>query len=385
MDNGVPSTTRRPAVAPRHGLLGRSQRIRTTHPVKGRTMSAIPRTVARRAVIGIAVVSLAAGISACSSGGSGNGGDAAQTVGYSAPFLTAQFEVVLQDNTTALLESEGFDLLAPTNADSDSGKQITDVRDLISQGAKGLIVVANDSKAIIPALDYAKQQSVPVVTIDIGPDGGNVYAIVRADNVGMGEIACKAMAEAIGEKGTVLSLMGAQTSINGRERSDGFRECMKGYPDIDLIEEPTDWDAAKQAAALQTTLDAHPDLAGVFQQSDYALSATLNVLTQAGRDAKVGEPGHIFNISIDATPQALDLVRDGTLDAAISQPLDGYAKYGVQYLKDALAGKELKLGPTDHNSEIVDFNGNKMDLLPATLVTKDNVDDKALWGNQAKG
>ncbi|MGN6503573.1 MAG: hypothetical protein ACTHKX_11835, partial [Pseudolysinimonas sp.] len=109
-------------------------------------MSAIPRTVARRAVVGIAVVSLAAGISACSSGGSG-GGDAAQTVGYSAPFLTAQFEVVLQDNTTALLESEGFDLLAPTNADSDSGKQITDVRDLISQGAKGLIVVANDSKA----------------------------------------------------------------------------------------------------------------------------------------------------------------------------------------------------------------------------------------------
>ncbi|MGN6502319.1 MAG: sugar ABC transporter substrate-binding protein [Pseudolysinimonas sp.] len=346
-------------------------------------MTSPTRNVARRSAVILAVTSLAAGLAACS--GSTGGGGSATVVGYSAPFLTAQFEVVLQDNTTALLQDEGFDLLAPTNADSDSGKQITDVRDLISQGAKGLIVVANDSKAIIPALDYAKEQSVPVVTIDIGPDGGDVYAIVSADNVGMCEIACKAMAEAIGEKGTVLSLMGAQTSINGRERSDGFRECMKGYPNIDLIEEPTDWDAAKQAAALQTTLDAHPDLAGVFQQSDYALSATLNVLTQAGRDAKVGEPGHIFNISIDATPQALDLVRDGTLDAAISQPLDGYAKYGVQYLKDALAGKELKLGPTDHNSEIVDFNGNKMDLLPATLVTKDNVDDKALWGNQAKG
>lgn len=348
-------------------------------------MSAIPRTVARRAVTGIAVASLAVGLAACSSGGTGSGGDAPVTVGYSAPFLTAQFEVVLQDSTTAILKDKGYDLLAPTNADSDSGQQITDVRDLISQGAKGLIVVANDSKAIIPALDYAKQQSVPVVTIDIGPDGGNVYAIVRTDNVGMGQIACKAMAEAIGEKGTVLSLMGAQTSINGRERSDGFRECMKGYPNIKLIEEPTDWDAAKQAAALQTTLDANPDLAGVFQQSDYALSATLNVLTQANRDAKVGEPGHIYDISIDATPQALDLVRDGTLDAAISQPLDGYAKYGVQYLEDALAGKTLKDGPTDHGSTIVDFNGNNMDLLPATLVTKDNVDDKSLWGNQAKG
>jgi ribose transport system substrate-binding protein len=124
---------------------------------------------------------------------------------------------------------------------------------------------------------------------------------------------------------------------------------------------------------------------GIFQQSDYALSATLNVLTQAGRDAKVGEAGHIYNISIDATPQALQLVRDGALDAAISQPLDGYAKYGVQYLKDALAGKELTVGPTDHGSEIVEFNGNLMDLLPATLVKIGNVDDAALWGNQAEG
>ena len=384
MDNGVPPTTNRPVAASRRGLLGIYPSL--TKVSKGRIMSPSPRNVARRAVLAVAVASLAISATACSSAGGGNGGDAAPVVGYSAPFLTAQFEVVLQDSTSAILKDQGFDLLAPTNADSDSGKQITDVRDLISQGAQGLIVVANDSKAVIPALDYAKSQSVPVVTIDIGPDGGNVYAIVRTDNIGMGEIACKAMAEAIGEKGTVLSLLGAQTSINGRERSQGFRDCMtKNYPDINLIEEPTDWDAAKQAAALQTTLDANPDLAGVFQQSDYALSATLNVLTQAGRDAKVGEPGHIYDISIDATPQALDLVRDGTLDAAISQPLDGYAKYGVQYLKDALDGKTLELGPTDHDSEIVDFNGNKMDLLPATLVTKDNVDDKALWGNQAKG
>lgn len=348
-------------------------------------MTSPTRNVARRAAVLATAAVLTASVAACSGGGGGGGGEVAPVVGYSAPFLTAQFEVVLQDATTAILEEEGFDLLAPTNADFDSGKQITDVRDLISQGAEGLIVVANDSKAIIPALDYAKEQQVPVVTIDIGPDGGDVYAIVRADNVGIGEIACQAMAEAIGETGTVLSLMGAQTSINGRERSEGFRECMQGYPDITLIEEPTDWDPAKQAAALQTTLNAYPDLAGVFQQSDYALSATNNVLTQAGRDAKVGEPGHIYNISVDATPQALELVREGVLDAAVSQPLDGYAKYGVQYLKDALAGKTLELGPTDHDSEVVEFNGNKMDLLPATLVTRDNVDDPGLWGNQAEG
>ena len=107
-------------------------------------------------------------------------------------------------------------------------------------------------------------------------------------------------------------------------------------------------------------------------------------MKQAGRDAKVGEAGHIYNISIDASPQALELIRSGDLDAGISQPLDLYAKYGVQYLLDALAGKELTLGKTDHGSEVVEFNGNKMDLLPAVLVTKENVDDRDLWGNQVK-
>jgi ABC-type sugar transport system substrate-binding protein len=299
--------------------------------------------------------------------------------------MFSQFQVILQDQTVAAATAAGLKALEPTNADGDSGKQITDIRNLIGAGAKGLVVVANDSKAIIPALDFAAEQKVPVVSIDIGPDGGSLYAIVRANNIGMGEIACEAMAKAIGDSGKVLSLQGAQTSINGRERTQGFHDCItQKHPNIELIERPTDWDATKQAAALQTVLAANPDLKGVFQQSDYALSPTLNVLKQAGRDAKVGAEGHIYNISIDASPQALELIRSGDLDAGISQPLDLYAKYGVQYLLDALAGKELALGKTDHGSEVVEFNGNKMDLLPAVLVTKENVDDKNLWGNQVK-
>jgi ABC-type sugar transport system substrate-binding protein len=317
--------------------------------------------------------------------GSGTGHAAGETIGYSSPFLFSQFQVILQDQTGKGAEAAGLTMLAPTNADGDSGKQITDIRSLIGAGAKGLNVVANDSKAIIPALNFAAEQKVPVVSVDIGPDGGSLYAIVRADNIGMGWIACQAMAKAIGDSGKVLSLQGAATSINGRERTQGFHDCItKEHPNIELIERPTDWDATKQAAALQTVLAANPDLKGVFQQSDYALSPTLNVLKQAGRDAKVGAEGHIYNISIDASPQALELIRSGDLDAGISQPLDAYAKYGIIYLQDALAGKELALGKTDHGSEVVVFNGNKMDLLPAVLVTKENVDDPNLWGNQVK-
>jgi ABC-type sugar transport system substrate-binding protein len=69
---------------------------------------------------------------------------AGETIGYSSPFLFSQFQVILQDQTAKEAEAAGFKMLSPTNADGDSGKQITDIRSLIGAGAEGLIVVAND-------------------------------------------------------------------------------------------------------------------------------------------------------------------------------------------------------------------------------------------------
>ena len=42
---------------------------------------------------------------------------AGETIGYSAPFLLAQFEVILQDRTAAEAKTAGLNLLNPTNAD----------------------------------------------------------------------------------------------------------------------------------------------------------------------------------------------------------------------------------------------------------------------------
>jgi simple sugar transport system substrate-binding protein/ribose transport system substrate-binding protein len=47
-----------------------------------------------------------------------------------------------------------------------------------------------------------------------------------------------------------------------------------------------------------------------------------------------------------------------------------------------MAGETFKPGPTDHGSTIVEISpGILEDQLPAPVITKANVDDKALWGN----
>jgi ribose transport system substrate-binding protein len=340
-----------------------------------------------RTLLAISVAAmLALGIAACGgdSDDSGSSGDEF-TVGYAAPFLTDPFQAVLQDQTVTNAEDAGLEVLPPTNANADPGKQLTDMRNLISSGATGMIVVPNDSKAVVPGLEQAAEDDVQVVSIDLGPEGGEVAMIVRADNYGMGETACEHMGKELNGEGKVLSLQGDLATINGADRTDGFRDCMEEkYPDIELLEEPTDWDPKKATDAAQTVVTANPDIAGIYMQSDSVmLSGVLNILKQAGLDAKVGEPDHVVLVSIDGTSQALDAIRSDELDALVSQPLDLYAKYGVQYLQDAVAGETFEPGKTDHDSKIVDFEGNPMDLLPAPLVTKENVDDQNLWGNQA--
>ena len=353
----------------------------------------------------LALMALMFAITACggddeSSAGSsaaGSGGDSARAaeggdlptdfkLGYSTGFLDNPALAIQLDATKSMASELGIDFLN-RNANGDAGQQITDVRSLIDAGAKALITIVADSKAIVPALDYAEQRKVPVVSVDIGPDGGKFYVLVKADNVRMAEEACKEMGERIDGKGKVLNLLGDLATINGRDRTDGFKDCMKSeFPDIEVIDKPTYWrpeDATNQA---QTVVNSVQDLAGIYMQSDAVmLSGVLNVLKSAGKDAKVGEPGHITLISIDGTPLALKKIRSGELDAAVSQPIDLYSKYGVEYARKAVAGVELKPGPTDHDSNIVELDGgNLADELPAPVVTKDNVDDEALWGNQAE-
>lgn len=344
----------------------------------------------------MAVAATMAGLmAACGSSGGGGGQVQAAstsaasgkhiTLGISMPFLSADFEVVLQKQLVSHATALGMKVLPPTNADMQSGQQITDVRNLISEGATALVVIANDSKAIIPALSYASSHHVPVVSLDIGPDGGKVAMIVRADNIQMGTQACMAIGKALHGTGKVLSLEGALTSINGRDRTTGFHNCIvKNFPHITLIEKPTNWDPATQSNDIQTVLTANPDLKAIYMQSDWALSAAMQTISNAGHGATAGHPGHIFTVSIDGTPLGLTMVRQGRLDAEISQPLNLYVRYGLQYIQQAVAGKTFSPGPTGHGTTVSVFSGNPMDLMPPTLVTKANVDDPSLWGNEVK-
>jgi ABC-type sugar transport system substrate-binding protein len=243
-----------------------------------------------------------------------------------------------------------------------------------------------DTGAIATTLQTLANKKIPVVTVDTRPDKGQVYMVVRADNRAYGTKACEFLGEKLGGKGKVVQLMGSLSSINGRDRAEAFRECMKTkFPGITVFEEPTEWEGSKAASMLQTRLEQNPDIKGIYLHAGGVhLAPTLQVLKQKGLLVPPTDAKHVFVVSNDGIPQEFEAIRKGDIDATVSQPADLYAKYALFYAKAAIDGKTFKPGPTDHDSTIIQLPNGLEDQLPAPLVTKDNVDDKNLWGNQVK-
>jgi ribose transport system substrate-binding protein len=298
------------------------------------------------------------------------------------PFWTAYNKFIVDQ-----AKAQGVELLQPFNSEFDTAKQITGVKNSITLGAKGIIFSPFDSSAAGTVLKTAESAKVPVVAVDVAPASGPVAIVVRANNVAYGEKACHYIGDHVPE-GPVVQIMGDQASINGRDRGNGFRDCIKkNYPKLKELEIPTKaWSGEDAAAGLDTILNSTPGLKAIYMHAGGVfLAPTLQTLKRRGLLHPAGEAGHIIIVSNDGIPQEFDAIRKGEIDATVSQPADLYAKYGIMYLKDAIEGKTFKAGPTDHDSAIVEVSpGVLEDQLPAQMVTKANVDDKSFWGNLPK-
>jgi len=283
--------------------------------------------------------------------------------------------------------------LKTTNSQNDVAKLTANIQTFVSQGVKGVVMAPQDTAAIAPALDQLAAKKIPVVTVDTRPDSGTAAMVVRADNRAYGTKACQFLGAKLGGKGKVVMLQGDLASINGRDRTEAFNTCMKkDFPGITVFGEATNWEANTAAQKLQTRLTANPDIKGVYMESSFALSGTLQLLKQKNLLVGPEDPKHVFVVSNDGIPEELKDIAAGQIDATVSQPADLYAKYALFYVKAALAGQTFKPGPTDHDSTIIQVrDGLLEDQLSAPLVTKDGAsyggvaslksDDKSLWGN----
>lgn len=147
----------------------------------------------------------------------------AQTVGVS--WSNFQEERWKTDETAikAQLEKSGAKYIS-ADAGGSPEKQLGDIDSLIAKGAKSLIILAMDKDAILPAINKANQQKIPVVAYDRLIEAPGVFYITF-DNMEVGRMQARAILAAK-PKGNYVMIKGSPTDPNANFLRAGQQEVL---------------------------------------------------------------------------------------------------------------------------------------------------------------
>ena len=150
-------------------------------------------------------------------------GAMAQTIGVSWSNFQEERWKTDEAAIKAQLEKSGGKYIS-ADAGGSPEKQLADIDSLISKGAKALIILAMDKDAILPAVNKANQQKIPVVAYDRLIEAPGVFYITF-DNVEVGRMQARAILAAK-PKGNYVMIKGSPTDPNANFLRGGQQEII---------------------------------------------------------------------------------------------------------------------------------------------------------------
>ena len=183
------------------------------------------------------------------------------------------------------LEAAGAAYIS-ADAQSSSAKQLSDVESLIAQGVDALIILAQDSAAIGPAVDAAAAEGIPVVGYDRLIEDPRAFYLTF-DNVEVGRMQARAVFEAM-PKGRYVMIKGSPTDPNADFLRGGQQEVLQAAidaGDITIVDEAyTDgWLPANAQRNMEQILTANDNgVDAVVASNDGTAGGVVAALTAQG-------------------------------------------------------------------------------------------------------
>jgi ribose transport system substrate-binding protein len=265
-----------------------------------------------------------------------------QTIGVSLLTLDNPFFKVIGDNITAEGAKRGYDTIV-VSGDKDVAKQSNQIKDFIVKKVSAIVLSPCDSKSIIPVIQEANEAGIPVFTVDIpcNEPGVKIATQIATDNYGGGKEAGQAMIEALGEAGGKVAVLHFKQAESCLLRVKGFTEVIEAHnaastAKIEIVTELESGGAKDMGyKAAEDSLQAHPDLRGIFAINDPAALGARAALEKANKTQQVQI------IGFDGQPEGKQAIKDGKIYA---DPIQFPDKMGIQIV-DAIIrhskGEEL--------------------------------------------
>lgn len=317
----------------------------------------------------------------CTPAGSG------ATIGISmSDFATERWKPE-SDLMKKLLEAKGYKVLVQ-EANHDVKLQNDQIDNMVSQGAKGLIIVAEDGAAAATAVDKAAQAGVKAIAYDRLIKSPNIAAYLSFNNEEVGRQQALGVLKAVdidGGKWTkdsplkLVMLGGSPTDNNAILFRKGQMDIVQPYVDKGIVKIVADqwvdnWDAANALKLMENILTAQKNqVDAVVASNDGTGLGALQAMKAQGLAGKVPISGQ------DATADGSNSIVKGELTVSILKDIRNLAPIASDLMDGLLQCKpnsELKSYTMAELTNDPKLTGNVMaQFLPVQQVNKDNVYD----------
>ena len=278
-------------------------------------------------------------------------------VSFSAPVMAADvaaclitktesnaFFVKMKEGATAKAKELGVSLKAYAGkAEGDNESQVAAIETCIADGAKGILLVATDTKAIVPAVKSARDAGLVVIALDTQldpPDAAN--ATFATDNFLAGKLIGQWAAATLGDKAKdakigLLDINASQPSVDV-QRDQGFltgfgvdvKDVTKNGDENDPRIVGNEYSNASEEGArtaVENLLQKDPSLNVVYTINEPAAAGAYEALKAVGKEKDV------LIVSVDGGCPGVKNVAEGVIGATSQQYPLMMAALGVEAIK----------------------------------------------------
>jgi ribose transport system substrate-binding protein len=206
---------------------------------------------------------------------------------------------------------------------------------MVARGDLSFLFLAPvDSQAMIAPLQKASDAGIPMLTVDTFIGDGDYLngpvkfplSFIASDNYLGGQIACRALADAIGKTGKIY-IQNVRPGISSTDaREKGCEDVIKAeYPNVIIAGvDYNEDDASKAQAQTDAMLTKTPDLAGIFGTNVFSAQGAGTVVANKGLSGKVKV------VAFDATASAIEMLKNNTVDLVIAQKPSDMGFFAVE-------------------------------------------------------
>lgn len=262
------------------------------------------------------------------------------------------FFVKMKEGASAKAEELGVELSTYAGKiDGDHETQVQAIESCIASGAKGILLTASDTKAIVPAVKKARDAGILVIALDTPLEPiDSADATFATDNFKAGELIGQWAAKTLGDEAAnakiaLLDLAPSQPSVDVL-RNQGF---LQGFG-IDLKDEKmigdeddprivgndvTSGNEEGGRKAMENLLQKDPDINVVYTINEPAAAGAYEALKSFGKEEGV------LVVSVDGGCPGVQNVKEGIIGATSQQYPLLMASMGIEAIKKYADSGEL--------------------------------------------